>query len=260
METLYEKLKQHLNEPYLPIILDGAFNPEKPTQEVYSYQVPLLTKAVKNSVLKRDHDTCRFCGFYSTKYQEVLISDSNIHNLDTLFTACIFCHQSFNLELVSQLRSGVLIWLPEVDQASLHHIARDIYLARIGQGENADKANKILGLLLKLNKDNDSTDSPKSHREEVCSRLGADDPAKFVEQLRDTTKREDPEFTLALSGLRLLPLDRRIIQDVGLEYNQFPQILAFWRSKHGPLIRSKNQDFIWLDYMLKALGLIEESA
>ena len=37
-----------------------------------------------------------------------------------------------------------------------------------------------------------------------------------------------------LKGLRLFPLDRRIIKEQDLEFNQFPQILAYWRSKDGP--------------------------
>jgi intracellular multiplication protein IcmJ len=37
-----------------------------------------------------------------------------------------------------------------------------------------------------------------------------------------------------LEGIRLFPLDRRIIKEGDLEFNQFPQILAYWRSKDGP--------------------------
>ncbi len=37
-----------------------------------------------------------------------------------------------------------------------------------------------------------------------------------------------------LKGFRILPLDRRIIKEGDLEFNQFPQILAYWRSKDGP--------------------------
>ena len=37
-----------------------------------------------------------------------------------------------------------------------------------------------------------------------------------------------------LDGVRIFPLDRRIIKEAELEFNQFPQILAYWRSKAGP--------------------------
>ncbi|MFA7457021.1 MAG: type IV secretion protein DotN, partial [Micavibrio sp.] len=37
-----------------------------------------------------------------------------------------------------------------------------------------------------------------------------------------------------LDGVRLFPLDRRNVSEGELKFNQFPQILAYWRSKDGP--------------------------
>ena len=66
--------------------------------------------------------------------------------------------------------------------------------------------------------------------------FGSDDPAKLADQLRHGGDRGSPSVADAVArGLRLFPLDRRIIQDLDLEFNQFPQILAYWRSKNGPL-------------------------
>jgi hypothetical protein len=36
------------------------------------------------------------------------------------------------------------------------------------------------------------------------------------------------------ASLRIYPADRRIVREGDLEFNQFPQILAYWRSKDGP--------------------------
>jgi intracellular multiplication protein IcmJ len=52
--------------------------------------------------------------------------------------------------------------------------------------------------------------------------------------------------------LRLFPLDRRIIREADLEFNQFPQILAYWRSKDGPF--GKLQPKQWVDIYAR-LGL-----
>ena len=120
------------------------------------------------------------------------------------------------------MRSGVLIWLPEIEQAALHHIARALYVARISQGPMSETARKILDTLM-------------TRREDVRSRLGSDDPYVLSSVLRDYIgRRQYADRKRKLKGVRLFPLDRRIIKEEDLEFNQFPQILAYWRSKAGP--------------------------
>lgn len=120
------------------------------------------------------------------------------------------------------MRSGVLLWLPEVSQADLHHIARAIYVARISQGSMADAARKSLDTLMQ-------------RREEVRTRIGTDDPYILAMVLQDyLTNRHYHNRDKKIAGVRLFPLDRRIIKEADLEFNQFPQILAYWRSKDGP--------------------------
>jgi intracellular multiplication protein IcmJ len=179
---------------------------------------------VKKSIFERDADTCQCCGFVSKNYQEVLAKDSNITNLshNNLITACIYCHQCFHLDTVSSMRSGVLVWLPEIDQATLHHVARAIYVARISQGPIAEAARKALDIIME-------------RRNEAKRRIQTDDPYILSMVLKDYLspgqyKGRDKK----LDGVRLFPLDRRIIKEADLEFNQFPQILAYWRSKSGP--------------------------
>ncbi len=184
----------------------------------------ILTKELKQKIFSRDNDTCQCCGFKSKKYQEVLFVDGDHNDLSegNLKTTCIFCHQCFNLDKVSVMRSGVLLWLPEVSQADLHHIARAIYVARISQGSMADAARKSLDTLMQ-------------RREEVRTRIGTDDPYILAMVLQDyLTNRHYHNRDKKIAGVRLFPLDRRIIKEADLEFNQFPQILAYWRSKDGP--------------------------
>jgi len=139
-----------------------------------------------------------------------------------LMTACIFCHQCFDLEKVAQMRSGVLIWMPEITQEQLNHIARAIYVARISQGSMADTAKKALEIIMK-------------RREEAQARLHTDDPQVMAMVMRDFLGAKQYAMReKKLEGVRLFPLDRRIIKEGDLEFNQFPQILAYWRSKKGP--------------------------
>ncbi len=183
-----------------------------------------LPNEIKQRIFERDHHTCQACGFVAKKYQDVHFinhnrADTSDKNLQTL---CIFCNQCFNLEDASLMRSGVLIWMPEIEQIRLHHIARSIYVARISQGPMADAARKALDAIME-------------RREEAKKRLGTDDPYILAEVFRDYLGEK--HYALReqkIKGLRLFPLDRRIIKEADLEFNQFPQILAYWRSKDGP--------------------------
>ncbi len=184
----------------------------------------LLTKEMKQKIFTRDDHVCQCCGFQSKKYQDVLFLNNDPTDLseDNLKTVCIFCHQCFNLDKVNVMRSGVLLWLPEIDQADLHHIARAIYVARISQGPIADAARKSLEALMQ-------------RREALRARLGTDDPYILAMVLKDyLTDAHYNNREKKIEGVRLFPLDRRIIKEADLEFNQFPQILAYWRSKDGP--------------------------
>ncbi len=141
---------------------------------------------------------------------------------ENLATACIFCHQCFNMQDVAAMRSATLIWLPEISQADLHHVARAIYVARISQGPVAEAARRAFDVLTR-------------RREDARIRLGTDDPFVLASVLKDYISDGAYDArTDKLEGLRLFPLDRRIIKEADLEFNQFPQILAYWRSKDGP--------------------------
>jgi intracellular multiplication protein IcmJ len=179
---------------------------------------------IRPKIFERDGHTCRFCGFKSAKYQEITALNGHPEDIrpDNLVTSCIFCHQCFDLEKASQMNSGVLIWLPEIDQAELNNIARAIYVARISQGTMADAARSALDVLM-------------ARREDAKNRMATDDPFFLATVLRDFLGPKNYAVRgEKLDGIRLLPLDRRNISEGDLKFNQFPQILAYWRSKDGP--------------------------
>ena len=183
-----------------------------------------LTPDIKKAIFERDDNTCQCCGFKAEKYQDVHFIDHNSKNFEesNLATLCIFCHQCFNLEQATTMRSGVLIWLPEISQIDLNHIMRAVYVARISQGPMAEAARVTLDALM-------------GRREEARRRIQTDDPFVLSVVLRDfLTGKYYAERNEKLDGIRLLPLDRRLIKESDLEFNQFPQILAYWRSKDGP--------------------------
>lgn len=130
--------------------------------------------------------------------------------------------------------SGMLIWLPEADQTTLHHIMRAIYIGRVAQGPLADTARATYDVLLKRGDD-------------AKRRLGSTDPSALALVMRDfLTTQTYQQLQKKLEGIRLLPLDRRMVMDAGLEFNQFPQILAYWRSKAGPFASTPVQEWATL--------------
>ena len=124
-----------------------------------------LPKDLKEKILKRDEDTCRFCGYHAKKYQNIHHLDHNIGNKDesNLATACVFCHQCFHVDQVAVMESGTLIWLPEIEQHELNHIARAIYVGRVSQGDIAEASRKAYDVLL-------------SRREAAIDRISTDNP------------------------------------------------------------------------------------
>ncbi len=130
--------------------------------------------------------------------------------------------------------SGTLVWLPEISQADLNNIAKALYVARVSKGPLADFARQTLDMLME-------------RRAEAINRIKTDNPFILSTVLNDylplKTYAQAPK---KLEGIRLFPLDRRRIKEADLEFNQFPQILAYWRSKNGPFGGKPPQDWIGL--------------
>ncbi len=191
------------------------------------YQVgPDIAPSVRRAVLARDLDRCRFCGLRSAKYQQAVAPEGDPRDVSGLATACIFCEQVACVDTVPSRRSGVLVWLPEVGQAELNAVARVLYVCRLRQDALAARAKALLDKIM-------------DRRAAAETAFGSTDPAVLAECLGAATEGEAGAGTSGADwmarGLRLFPLDRRIVTDGDLQYNQFPQVLAFWRSRQGPL-------------------------
>jgi intracellular multiplication protein IcmJ len=207
----------------LPIGLGLSVNSLKGQTDQFKGDT-LIEKDHMKRIHERDDHCCQYCGFQAEKFQKINVLDGNWSNLsdDNLVTSCIFCQQCFYIDQVARMRSGVLIWMPEMTQAALNHLIRSIYVARITQGPMADYARKALDSLMK-------------RREEAKERVMTDDPAILSMVLSEYIHpKQYKAARQKLDGVRLMPLDRRVISEGDLEFNQFPQILAFWRSKKGP--------------------------
>ncbi len=195
-----------------------------------------ISEEAEAHIFKRDDHTCQCCGFRAEKYQKILHINGDARDFreENVLTACVFCHQCFHLEDVAKMGSGMLVWLPEIEQAALHHLMRAIYIGRVAQGPLADTARSTYEKLLKRG-------------EEAKRRLGSTDPGALALVMRDfLTTQTYHQLQKQLDGIRLLPLDRRMVMDGTLEFNQFPQILAYWRSKAGPFATTPVQEWATL--------------
>lgn len=185
-----------------------------------------LDKA-RNKIFIRDEHTCQCCGFKSQKYQQILYLDHDERNVSdqNCLTTCSFCHQCFDLSQIEKMQSGMLIWLPEIGQAALHHIMRAIYIARVSQGPLASAAKSTIDEFYKRS-------------DEVKKRLGSSDPSALALVLQDFLSHKQYEKAAdQLRGVRLLPLDRRMVADEAtpeLQINEFAAMLVYWRGKNGP--------------------------
>jgi intracellular multiplication protein IcmJ len=184
------------------------------------------SKAQVEKTLKRDDHTCRFCGFRSEQYQRVMPYASADASLPFV-TACTFCEQCMMLERAGMMGSGSLIWLPEITQMELNHIARAIYIARgynnnAAEGPVAELANRALDALM-------------ARRSEAKKRLGSDDPLLLATVMHEVLTDDEIATGMAkIDGIRLLPLDKHLVRSRQGDVNHFPTIVKYWCSPEGP--------------------------
>jgi hypothetical protein len=131
------------------------------------------------------------------------------------------------------MESGVLIWAPEVSQAELHHIAREIYVARVVGGEVAEAATACLTAIFE-------------RREISKKQIGTDDPAALSARLEMAGGQTSPED--GLNSCRLFPLDRLLVRKGDRKINLFPPILSYWVSSEGPYANVVSDSLSWIAY------------
>jgi len=183
------------------------------------------SKGDTEKTLRRDAFVCRCCGFESKKYQRVIASDllSPDGGADGFVTVCPLCELAAMLERAGQTGAGQIVWLPEMSQAEVSHLARALYIAKAGA--NADLAKAAARTL----------DVLAGRRAEAKKRLGTDDPLILAAAMAEQVNA--PAYAARqkkMEGLRLLPLGRYFVPVRGRETDVFPQMIAYWTSPEGP--------------------------
>lgn len=154
-------------------------------------------KEIRQKVLDRDRNVCQCCGFKAAKWQEVhhLNDDHSDNSMGNLATVCSFCHQCFHLGLAGSTAGGMLIWLPEMDQIKLNHLARALFVAmRDDKGKMSTSASSLFM----------SLESRGVFMEQHFA-AGASDPAVLGQAFLKMKGAEYEKRSEFLKNIRLLP-------------------------------------------------------
>jgi len=209
---------------------------------------------VRKKALERDNHSCRFCGFRAMKWQEVHhANDDHADNrMENLVTACPFCHMCQHIGLAGRNEEAVLVWLPQISQADLHHIVRTAMVAqRMAEVIKADmRARPDL-----VRQYREAADVAKAAmaafraREAEAERfLGTSDPLEIGNAMLLLPDDAYARRADALAGIRLLPLGRRMKdrEDIMLKH------VDSWTETGGPYFNLKPNT--WVGVLRSVLG------
>lgn len=156
-------------------------------------------RRIAAKVLARDESTCRYCGFQTEKYLEVINIDQNYsHNhINNLATACQFCANCFFLDAIGRdgRSGGTIIHLPEISQSDLNHFCRALICSLLRE---APYKGKLQAVYLSL--------QDRSKPVEEVFGPSAQEPSMFGQSLIDSGLTEQQLKHPILTELKLLPI------------------------------------------------------
>jgi len=154
--------------------------------------------SIRDKILNRDDYACRYCGFQSKQYQEIVNIDQNYENnhLDNLATACQFCSQCFFLESIGlDGKSGAtLIFLPEISQSDLNHFCRTLFCSMLREAPYKGKLQAAYLSLMDRSKPIEEIFGP-----------GSENPLIFGQALIDSSLTAAQQNHPIFQELKLLP-------------------------------------------------------
>ena len=167
---------------------------------------------LKLEVFEQDRNTCRFCGFNSTRFQDIHILNSDLPNdqLSNLATICTYCSLVLDVDQAGRLKGPSLIWYPEISQSNLNNIARTMLVAR--RYAKTEPSNSEDSENFSMRSKIEATDQSicsgfRRRQESAVKRFSSCDPATLGRALRKLSDEEYERRDELMSGLRLLILD-----------------------------------------------------
>ena len=156
-------------------------------------------ETAQKKILSRDDHTCRYCGFRSERYQEVMNLDQDYENNkpSNLVTACSFCTQCFFLDGLgmSDHFGGLVVYLPELSQADLNNFCRVLFCSL---NKETPYKSRLQAVYLSLR--------DRSAVVEKVFGPNSSEPQVFGQALMDCGLPPEQLSLNVLSQLRLLPI------------------------------------------------------
>ncbi len=154
--------------------------------------------ALSKQILERDYETCQFCGFQASDYQEVVNLDRDYrrNTRENMITACCFCAQCHFIDGIGgeQFGGGNLIYLPEMTQPEINSLCHVLFCAIANKTGYRESAQNLYR----------SFKFRAQHVEESYGK-GASDPGVLVRMMMETNMDAPDKQVAILKDLRLLP-------------------------------------------------------
>lgn len=191
---------------------------------------------LKRQVFERDDSTCRYCGFRSTKWQEVHHLDEDITNntLDNTVTACTFCRQIFNISFAASRNAIRICWIPELTHAEINHMIRsklvlEAWLAKLPRNTAGQEADALRMMAMSLN---GSLDIRGSVISETMGGSSPDVLANALIEVRRTNMDLYEQRSMLLDGIRVVPTGAKRETSQGSDI--MAAMVAHWMDETGP--------------------------
>lgn len=188
-------------------------------------------KDVREKIFKRDNRTCKFCGWRSTRFQEIhhLNHNHNDNNEANLATICPLCHQSFHLFALDVLQGGQMMWCPELTQEQINNYCIHLFMAQRSGGSQAQTADTLYEIFKKRVETLDTHEAFGEH----ASRPGVFlDTLRLIQENKELPNRRETLDKIS-DCIKILP-----------NPNRFRQQIDWWVEENGVLKKGDDNYFM----------------
>lgn len=162
-------------------------------------------KNIRKTILERDKHTCQYCGWRSSKHQEIHHLDGNHNNFNenNLATVCPLCHQVHHLSNVGITRGGGIGLLQELTQEEVNIVFIHIFIALHHPNKKYREIAKTIRAAFE--------DRVTLLRNNQSIGDGASDPDILAEALLRSPKEFYQNREKTLDFLKIIPMEEKFI-------------------------------------------------
>jgi intracellular multiplication protein IcmJ len=176
--------------------------------------------------------TCQFCGQPTMGWQVPyhLNDDHDDESPANLAVSCPLCHLPQHLNRPTVDDEAILIWLPEMAQAALIVLARQIHLACAAEGLSPTIYGNMARTAPTISAAYRAYRALYERSAMAELRLGTQSPRQLGAALRELTPPDYERRSALLGGVRMLPLGRFFEGAVDI----YPTMLRDWGAPAAP--------------------------